>query len=40
VNEEKKVKELGSDYFLRKSEYTPLDVVSFIENILQKRHPA
>ncbi|GAB0174694.1 MAG: hypothetical protein HHAS10_05730 [Candidatus Altimarinota bacterium] len=38
VNEEKKVKELGSDYFLRKSEYTPLDVVGFIETILQSRH--
>ncbi len=36
VNEEKKVKELGSDYFLRKSEYTPLDVVNFIEAIIKK----
>ena len=31
VDEEKKVKELWADYFLRKSSYTPLDVVSFIE---------
>ncbi len=31
VDEEKKVKELWADYFLRKSNYTPLDVVSFIE---------
>lgn len=36
VNEEKKVIELGSDYFLRKSEYTPSDVVVFIETILKK----
>ncbi len=40
VNEEKKVKELGSDFFLRKSEYTPLDVVGFIESILEKRRNA
>lgn len=36
VDEEAKVKELGSDYFLRKSEYTPIDVVGFIEKLLQK----
>ena len=31
VDEEKKVRELGADYFLRKSQYTPLEVVDFIE---------
>jgi CheY-like chemotaxis protein len=31
VDEERKVKELGADHFLRKSQYTPLEVVDFIE---------
>ena len=31
VDEEAKVKELWAEYFLRKSHYTPLDVVNFIE---------
>lgn len=31
VDEEKKAKDLWADYFLRKSSYTPLAVVSFIE---------
>jgi CheY-like chemotaxis protein len=38
VDEEQKVKELGADYFLRKSQYTPLDVVSFVEKILWEKH--
>lgn len=37
INEEQKVKQLWADYFLRKSEYTPLDVIAFIEkNIVSK----
>lgn len=31
VDEERKVKQLGADYFLRKSQYTPLEVITFIE---------
>ncbi len=31
VDEERRVKELWAEYFLRKSSHTPLDVVSFIE---------
>lgn len=31
VDEESRVKTLWADYFLRKSQYTPLDVVEFIE---------
>lgn len=38
VDEEKKVKDLGADFFLRKSQFTPLEVVAFIEkNILIKK---
>ena len=37
VDEERKIRELGADYFLRKSQYTPLEVVQFIEdNIFRK----
>lgn len=37
VYEEKRVKELGADFFLRKSEHTPLEVVNFVEtNIFLK----
>jgi CheY-like chemotaxis protein len=36
VDEEKKVKELWADYFLRKSHYTPLEVISFIETQILK----
>ena len=31
VSEEKRVKALGADYFLRKSQYTPAEVIEFIE---------
>jgi DNA-binding response OmpR family regulator len=36
VDEEKKVKELWADYFLRKSHYTPLEVIEFIETYILK----
>jgi CheY-like chemotaxis protein len=31
VDEEKRVKDLGADYFFRKSNCTPLDIIDFIE---------
>lgn len=38
ADEEKKVKEMGADYFMRKSQYTPMEVVDFIEkNIYTKK---
>lgn len=36
VDEEKRVKALWADYFLRKSHYTPLDVVGIVEKELHK----
>ena len=37
VDEERKIRELGADFFLRKSQYMPLEVVQFIEdNIFRK----
>lgn len=39
VNEENKVRNLGADFFMRKSQFTPLEVISFIEKNIFTQAP-